>query len=184
MHRIFIAIPISEKLQQEILSWEEKYKKLLVVSKVEPPVRWLAGKNLHITLIPPWYADNNGIKNLKLKIKDSMTSLKPFKIQFEKVTYGPDPRRPRLIWTEGPTPKGLPELKAKLEKALDQKQEKRLFKLHLTIARFRPEDFKNFPVKKLDEEVDWRNEVNKIILMESHLARSGADYEVLSKFKL
>jgi 2'-5' RNA ligase len=198
--RIFIAIPISENLQREILEWEENFKNL--------PVRWLQGKNLHITLVPPWYTDEvekikEACRNFK-KISQSISYhpieqsdiVSPFEIEFRKVTYGPDPQRPRLIWAEGKTPAEIRNLKLEIERALNQKPEERQFKLHLTLARFGPrplrqrsgaggsETFSSFPIKKLDEKVDWKERVESFVIMESHLSPEGADYEVLEKIVL
>lgn len=55
--------------------------------------------------------------------------------------------------------------------------------MHLTLARFREEDFTNFPAKKLDEEVVWNETASSIVLMQSHLSRQGADYEILMEAK-
>lgn len=173
-HRIFVALPISAALQEEIVEWEKKFSTL--------PVRWLHGKNLHITLVPPWYEENvEKIKEILQKVHGAIGS---FEIEFEKVTYGPDPRRPRLIWAEGSTPKELVTLTTKIEEALGVTPESRPFRLHLTLARFRPEDLSQFPIKKLDEPVSWHDTVRSFVLMESHLSPAGADYEVLGEFAL
>lgn len=177
--RIFVAITISERFQREISEWETKYREL--------PVRWLAGKNLHITLVPPWYEEdvNKVIKKLAIgKLSD------PLEIRFTKVDFGPNPRRPRLIWAEGETGNKILEMRDKITEKLDIRSEKleqrtdRPFKTHLTLARFRPETFSSFSVKRLSESVDWRDDVGSFVLMESHLSREGADYEVLQKFNL
>lgn len=174
--RIFVAVPVSEKLQNEILAWEGGSRDL--------PVRWLAGKNLHVTLVPPWYEDN--IERAKALIGGALGKFKPFEIIFERVAYGPDPRSPRLIWAEGRVPQGLAALHGGLANALGAtlgfEPEARPFRLHLTLARFRPEDFRAFPAKELDEKVRWQETVNSITLMESHLSSAGADYEVLERW--
>lgn len=54
-HRLFIAITLSEELQKEILAWEVLWQK-----RLDSRIRWLAGKNLHLTLVPPWYEENVG----------------------------------------------------------------------------------------------------------------------------
>lgn len=169
--RIFLAVKISEPLQEEILEFENDFRKL--------PVRWLAGKNLHVTLVPPWYEED--IESAVSKIKNTRTN--PFYIEFSKVVYGPNPRSPRLVWAEGKAPAELIELEKLLENALGQKPENRPFLLHLTLARFRPEDFSRFLRKWLDENVDWKEEVKNFVLMESHLSRDGANYEVLREFE-
>lgn len=173
--RVFVAIGVSPKLQETIVEWEKNYQKL--------PVRWLAPKNLHITLIPPWYEENvEGVAKSLSFLEGKPGS---FEMEFDKVTYGPDPRRPRLIWAEGKAPEKIVRLKSELEKMLTKEPEQRPFiRLHLTIARFRPEYFVNFPIKTLDEKVFWQDTVTSFVLMESHLSRSGADYEVLTEKKL
>ncbi len=167
-----MSLPVSETLQGEIENWRAKYERL--------SVRWLAGKNLHITLVPPWCErDAENVKEICRRVKE-----KAFDVLFEKVEFGPDPRRPRLIWAEGKVPNELIALKSGVEKALGKEPEKRPFRLHLTVARFRPETFSSFPIKKLNEEVFWRDRVDSFALMEAHLSREGADYEVLEEFPL
>jgi 2'-5' RNA ligase len=173
--RIFVAVPISEELQEEILEWEKNYRRL--------PVRWIAGKNLHVTLIPPWESEEAEkvsmiLKTLEGKIGES------FEIVFERVCYGPRKEEPRLIWAEGKAPKEIQDLKTRVENILGQRPDGRPFKLHLTLARFNSRDFVKFPIKNLDEEVFWRQEVKSFVLMESRLLPEGAEYEVLEEIKL
>lgn len=170
--RIFIALTISAPLQETILNWQKKYVLL--------PVRWLKGKNLHITFIPPWYERN--VPEIKEKI--NKIKARPFEIKFTQVVYGPDSKRPRLIWASGIAPKEALTLKAGLEKTLDRKAELRPWLTHLTLARFRPRDFPGFPLKILNEQVIWQERFSSLVLMESMLSSQGADYHVLEEFKL
>lgn len=172
--RIFVAIPISPELQAKIRKWTKKISAL--------PVRWLAGKNLHITLVPPWYEENavGVVEKLKLLVM----GVRPFEIRFERVTFGPDPRRPRLIWAQGKTVSQITELRARIIDALGAKEEERPFRLHLTLARFKPETFSSFPIQRLDERVHWRDHVRSFVIMESHLFPDGADYEALAEIPL
>ncbi len=170
-HRIFVAIPISEDLQNEILEWEKSYKNL--------PVKWLRGKNLHITLVPPWEEEN--VEKVKTVLKLVENRAEPLEVIFEKVEFGPHFDEPRLIWAEGQALKEIQNLKIEIENVLGREPESRPFKLHLTLARFRPKDFVMFPVKKLDEKVFWEQKVKSFVLMESRLLPDGADYDVLGE---
>lgn len=170
-HRLFVAIPISEKLQIQVLDWSRNYKNL--------PVRWLSGKNLHITLVPPWYTQD--IASVKEDLESLKGKIASFEVKFETVSFGPKQSSPRLIWASGKTPPQIIELKTLSEKALNHPPENRPFLLHLTLARFRPEEFKDFSLKKLDEKINWMENINSIVLMESHLSQKGADYEILEK---
>jgi len=174
--RIFIAITIPKNLQQKIWDWQQSLTYQL-------PVRWLALKNLHLTLIPPWYEDN--LEKIFLALDALPKKYPPFKIKFSQVTFGPNRYQPRLIWATGETP----QASLVLQKALGSlfphlKSEKRPFRLHLTLARFRPEQFASFPIKNLNEIINWQTDVTSISLMQSHLSKTGADYEILKDIKL
>ncbi|HUZ93179.1 MAG TPA: RNA 2',3'-cyclic phosphodiesterase [Candidatus Paceibacterota bacterium] len=171
--RIFAAIAISDSLQEEILRYEEKWNRL--------PVRWLQGKNLHLTLVPPWYGE---VGETVASFANTAGSGVSAELTFQKVQYGPDEHRPRLVWAKGKAAKSIHDLKCRLEHLLEVKSEYRPWLPHLTIARFKPEDFSRFPVKKIDDAVSWSENVQSFVLMESSLSRSGAEYKILEEFKL
>jgi 2'-5' RNA ligase len=89
-----------------------------------------------------------------------------------------------MIWAAGPAGPEIEDLRSKILDLVDQEQENRPFKLHSTLARFRPEDFSKFPIKELNEQVNWRQTVDHIALYESHLSSQGAEYEVIEKIRL
>ncbi len=174
---MFIAIPLSGNFQNFSLNFQKKHPFL--------PVRWLFGHNLHITLIPPFYEDKEKLKELLREFKPEVS---PFNLNFEKITFGPSHEK-RLIWFEGKTPPEIIKLKNQLEKYLRNKEipievNTRPFLLHVTLARFRPEDFQKFPVKNLDEHSALQEKIDSFVLMESHLAPQGAEYEIIDKFEL
>ncbi len=173
MRRIFLALTLSEALQAEIIAWETKYDRL--------PVRWLLGHNLHVTLVPPWYAKN--LDEILATLR-RQGGTRPFEYEFNHVSFGPNARSPRLIWAEGKAPREMAELKMKLEEAVGARAERRQFSSHLTLARFRPEDFARFNVKKIDDRVSWKEKADSFSLLEAHLRPSGAEYEILETFKL
>src|SRR3989344_2672736 len=171
-HRVFVAIRVSQKLQEGVVKWTSAHPRL--------PVRWIAPENLHVTLIPPWYEE--AIERVEVEVANALQEAHPFPIEFETVSYGPTPKNPRLIWATGTTPQELTTLAKNLHKALKTPSENRPFQLHLTIARFRSEIFSSIPLKKLDERVVWAQTVDAVELMESHLKPSGAQYETIARF--
>ena len=74
--------------------------------------------------------------------------------------------------------KELENLQQRINESLGRVPEKRPLKLHLTIARFRPATFSSFPIKQLDEKVDWRDKINRVVFFEAHLSRDGAQAAV------
>jgi len=178
--RIFISLPISDDLREKIFLWREDFLRKNSNLKDSFKIRWLEGKNLHITIIPPWYEkDTLKIEN---RISQVIKEFKPFGVVFEKIELGPSPFSLRLIWLSGNVPKEILDLKKRLEDALDIKPERRPFKLHLTIARFNPNDFLSSGIKRVEEKIFWQEKISSLLIMESHLLKSGADYEILKKF--
>lgn len=177
--RVFIGLPTDFALQDAITIWQEGYHRL--------PVRWTPPHNLHITLIPPWEEENPAaVAGILSKFAGCVP---PFTVRFEKISFGPTPDAPRLLWATGNAPEPLCELKDRLEEKLrkegfDIPLESRDLLLHLTIARFRAEDFSRFPNKRMDEPVEWENEISSFVLFESHLSPSGAEYEELARIPL
>jgi 2'-5' RNA ligase len=172
--RIFIALPIGGDLIAQIDSWKKPNADL--------PVRWLQGKNLHITLMPPWeeeYPDD-----VIAKLEKMPREIGPISLEFNGTAYGPDAIHPRLIWATGEAPKELNQLKHQVEEAIHRHPDRKRFLQHLTLARFRPDTFKNFPEHHLEKRIHWKTTISSIVVMESKLLPTGADYTVLADIPL
>lgn len=174
MNRIFIGIKISKSLAEKTLGWKKKHNFL--------PVRWISEKNLHITLIPPFHEQN--VDTIKTKIELLKNFSDSIVIEFNRLSFGPNPKYPRLIWATAKTSKKLIKLKKYLHKILDKQTERRPFSLHLTLARFSPKDFRKFPVKKLDEKISWEERILSVVVFKSILSPKGAQYRILKEVKL
>lgn len=177
--RLFVAIAIPSALKRFIGAWQREHNEL--------PARFIAPKNLHLTIIPPWYAD---AKKVISQLKKFTTAAKPFSVQFETIECGPDSKRPRLVWAKGKASKELTSLHRELAKFLGIKTEHRPLIPHITIARFRHNSSTSTPgveevrtpgVKKV---IRWTMQVNSFVLMQSHLSRKGASYDVLAELPL
>jgi 2'-5' RNA ligase len=74
-------------------------------------------------------------------------------------------------------------LKGLCEVVFGQRAENRPYVPHLTIARFKEEDFAGLPAA-LEKEVSWKMKIDSVALYESKLYHSGAEYEILRKIEL
>jgi 2'-5' RNA ligase len=207
MKRVFVGIPIAKELGEEVLRWRNitplpplpRLRRTSnpplargEINKNSPPyeggdrggLRWLSPKNLHVTLVPPWYQDD---------IQDVIDRLQkvhgqPFAISFNQITFGPNPKAPRLIWAKGKASAELSDLKLSVEQilntAINDGRHLLQYQPHITLARFRAEDFGKFKARHLDEKISWHQKVESFALYESHLSPQGADYEILAEFKL
>jgi 2'-5' RNA ligase len=170
--RLFVAIPVLGKVKEGALAWQADHPNW--------PVRFLAGDNLHITVVSPWLETDVDLVVEKLD-KFVSDQREPFSINFFKVVFGPNRFNPRLIWAEGQAPVSLLELKNRLEQAL-AKPDNRFYRLHLTLGRFHLEDFGSAGLPDLFDRVDWTEEVKSFALFESTLSQDGADYRQIKEF--
>ena len=203
--RIFVGIPISEELQGRVLEWENKFNLSVPLGhfpsagKDEKTVRWIAPKNLHVTLVPPREEDD--IENVKRLLRSIRNDKASFDISFHKIAFGPDERRPRMIWAMGTAGEAINSLRLRINQAVGQKPDGRPFRLHCTLARIKnnfsqtfppPFDFARGDLKNaerpageaLPESIDWRQTVTSFVLYRPYLSPEGADYEVLATFPL
>ncbi len=173
--RVFIGIKAESNLINEIEEWKNKYQNKL-------NVRWIEKENLHITLVPPWYEED--LEKVIAGIDQIRALINPFEILFNEVCYGPDYKRPRLIWAKGETSETITKLKKSIEESISIKPENRDFKVHLTLARFKGSDFRSFVIKRIEDRVFWKIKVDTFCLFESLLSPFGAKYIVLKRFEL
>lgn len=170
MKRIFTALIPSESVRKEI--------RRFAASLPDLPVRWIEDHNLHLTIIPPWEVQD--IERVSECLKTAVRDIRPFEIQFTEISFGPDSRQPRLIWATGKPCGELLRLKTNLERELAIESGRSLIP-HLTLGRFHPEDFANFPLKTLRKQIVWVDRFDAAVLMESRRGRGGADYEILKR---
>ena len=86
--RVFIGIKVSKQLQKKVREWRKIHADL--------PVRWIKDRNLHMTLVPPWYEDDVAKAVRKLHAV-------PFKkhiITFDRVGIN---FKHKVIWIGKPT---------------------------------------------------------------------------------
>ena len=171
MARIFIGIKFIDKIQNSALRWAE--------DRQNWPVRWMPKGNLHITLVPPWNEEKlENIINILNNVQGRTSS---FKISFNKIIFAPPGSHPRMIWAIGDAPKELIEFNDTINKALNFKNS-RQFRLHLTLARFKPESYNKIKNKNLIKDINWSEDVKSFELIKSTLQPSGAIHEVIESF--
>lgn len=174
--RLFLACLISKSLQTKIANWQKRHH--------DWEIRWPDPKYLHITIVAPWWEKKT--RTILKILAELKVDVKPFTIRFSEISFGPNTRRPRLIWMTGKTPLAILRLKKELIKTLRQRKEKRPFNLHLTIGRFiNKKKLRIIPVKdNFFEKINWPDKISAFSLMESHLKPARAVYEELKRINL
>jgi len=182
--RIFIAINLPEEVKAELTELQKQWPDL--------PCRWARKDNLHLTLVFLGYIRKEKIIDILDAIKEAAKQTKPFLISLNKLCYGPEKQSPpRLVWVKGQRSQALIDVKKKIEDSLSGKvpfiREKRELLPHITLARIRQLDWKRSPSdkrSKIEQDVSIDFSVDSIELMESHLKRTGAEYEIMQSFAL
>jgi 2'-5' RNA ligase len=183
--RLFVAINLPREIKQKLETEVEKLKKLFMEAGFD--IRFLLPENWHLTISFLGYQIEEDLNSI---IEATQMTVKKFenpKIEFEKINYGPPDKPPRMIWLVGSkeTSQKLTLIKDFLEKELINRgvrlvrREYRLFNSHLTLAKF---ELSRKSLPPIEKSFSHKFEAKSLDLMESHLKRTGAEYEILARF--
>jgi 2'-5' RNA ligase len=183
--RLFIAINLPETIKKQI------NKELREIRyDFTNDIRFLKPENWHITLVFLGYQPVEKVPGIVQAMKITTGDFSKFEIELSNLTYGPLGKAPRMIWLNGSpeTSKKLSKIKSVLEKNLEEKgvnfpRDYPNFQTHITLARFPAvAKGKAAELPKIDKNLSWHFAVKSLELMESHLARTGAEYIQLISF--
>ena len=185
LKRVFIAINLPENLKKKLLEFQQKFKEL--------PAKWVKKENLHLTLIFLGYLKDFHLEKVKEITNKVSKEFSPFSVFLKRACFGP-PKifPPRLVWVELEKNENLENLVKKLQNLLKENKipfviEEREFLPHITLARIKKWEFQRMEPEerpKINEILKESFEVKSIEIMESHLKRSGAEYEVIESYPL
>ena len=195
--RLFLAVPIPGEVRERISQ---------VIQRLEPegwPMRWIDPDNAHMTLhflgdTPPEEA-----AILRLALPAVVAEHAAFDLRTAGLGVFPKLKRPRVLWLGlyGPAHR-LEALFNDLGDTLAEMQfpiEERPFSPHITLGRVRNAD--NAPIRDLPEKLRRAIDemaaegladpkdglpvpIDEVLLIRSHLERTGARYEIIDRFPL
>ena len=179
--RIFISIGLPEEVVHTLAEALKKWRWL--------PIRWSAEENWHMTIIPPFYADEKELFAAKEVMAVVARNFEPFRLAFDSIILAPPDKKARMIWFSGPQSKKLEEFKQKIEEVFlhsgaifSLKHEKRSVASHITLARFEEGNLHELEQKtRILEELKLSFLAEAVDITESNLKSSGAEYETLSR---
>ena len=183
--RIFFAVPVSNDIRETVGG-------ALRRSPVfDAPWKWIDPGNYHFTLRFLGDTDKRLLSPLRKAGETVAQKRSPFVIRLGRFGGFPDLRKPRVIFCgieEGK--KDLSQLASLLDQEIEYlgfEGERRPYNAHLTLARVkRPID--HFVGKQLESleplPEDTIQAVDRFVLMQSRLSRTGASYEVIDEFIL
>jgi 2'-5' RNA ligase len=181
--RLFFAVKISEAIKADIGAAVQSFP------LHNPPWRWIPTGNMHLTLKFLGEVDEGIVPDLKAVASDAAARVRPFRVVYGPFGGFPNLSRPRVIFfaaKEGA--RELAEIARLLEVGVEPlgiPRENRPFTAHLTLARIK-EPLPRAMVDRLASvpalPATAFQDVDRFVLMQSHLAREGATYEEIGSF--
>lgn len=166
--RVFVALKMAPDIAQALAQIARPLEHL--------GVRPIAKEDIHLTLVPPW--NEMAVPDAIEKLRTAIEGRYPFRLELRHVGYGPDPKRPRLLWVECSASEELTALHAALLLAFGRRDE-RLFLPHVTLARIRGNGTRVSRKWPIDRDLALIQEVATAELMQSPLP-GGRGYKVLA----
>jgi 2'-5' RNA ligase len=179
--RAFIAVELSQEIQQRLEEVISNYKSQLI----NVPVRWVPVSNIHLTLK---FLGDVSLSNLQLltdMIQAEVSSHHQFDISVGRIGALPNNRQPRVIWVGVEAPAELNAIQNGIEtltSRLGYAREERAFSPHLTLGRV-SRNSTSIDIKSISQALE-RNKVGflgatcveHIHLFRSDLQPAGAVY--------
>ena len=170
--RVFVGLNIVPEIASQLAKFAAALK--------APSVRPVAPADIHLTLVPPW--NETSIPDAIAKLGRVASGFSAFRLMFQHVGYGPQPRRPRLLWADCTATDEIAALRAALLQAFGQTDD-RPFQPHVTFARIRaagPAIARQHPI---DQPLSLTQRIGSVELFQSP-PPGGTGYRVLASLRL
>ncbi|HKV27791.1 MAG TPA: RNA 2',3'-cyclic phosphodiesterase [Candidatus Acidoferrales bacterium] len=134
--RLFVALDVPEQTRRSLDETIRRFE------NVCHGARWMRAESIHATLKFIGHVDETKLP----AIKESLAKVKlsgPVEIAFRQFGYFPEERHPRIFWLgiiAGPNLAALAAVIASNLESIGIPREKRDFKPHLTLARFKTDE--------------------------------------------
>jgi len=186
LHRIFIAINLPDEMKDQLLGYKQTWS--------EVPARWVSKDNLHLTLAFLGNTSDHELTEVCKLMQAAGERHKPFTVNINHIVYGPDTKRPRMIWALLEKSSELLALQKEVETTLQRSENlstslsaSQPFSPHLTLARLKTFELQRMEAEEIpevNEQISLSFVANSFEVMESTLKRSGAKYSILQSCPL
>ena len=175
--RAFIAIELPSEIRDALYTIQKQ------IGSRNAKIRWVAKKNLHLTL--KFFPQIPSDKLEKVKEKLSEIKFKPFKVKLSDLGFFPSKDIMKVIWVGLSNHEKIMDIQGDVELSLHGLYPKgERFSTHLTLGRVKL--FKN--KEKFFEVLDkvkipkLEFEISELVLLSSVLTKDGPKYSVIKRF--
>jgi 2'-5' RNA ligase len=183
--RLFFAVKVSDAVKSDV----ERAVRSFPLRN--PPWRWIPTGNMHITLKFLGEVDEGVVSGLKVVGADAAARARPFRVVYGPFGGFPSLSSPRVIFFQAiEGTRELADIARNLEAGVEPlgiPREHRAFTAHLTLARIKeplPRSMSERLASVPPLPPTAFQDVDRFVLMRSHLAREGATYEEVAGFAL
>jgi 2'-5' RNA ligase len=179
--RAFIAIDLPESIRAELRRRRASF------GSVCPEARWTQPEGIHLTLKFLGEISDRQVREVCEGLK-KLGRIEGFTIGLKGFGFFPDARRPRVFWAGVDAPPSLQQLAERVEEAMARigfAREERVFRPHLTLARFRVPQAQPALQALLSQQGEQelgKFKVSEFFLFESKLSPQGAQYRKVERF--
>ncbi len=146
-------------------------------------VSWAGPDTWHMTWMFMGDVPQSDVPKLQDKLTKAVTQIPHFDLQFDTLAFWPNARHPRyLVWLGDPEQTTLKELVKCLQTTFPKYAERRRFKPHITLARFRQarvDSPKPVTLPQLVNIPTTRWSIEQVHLYQSILSPQGAQHKSL-----
>ncbi len=173
-HRLFAAIEMNEEVKDYLFNLSKELE-------LDAKIKWVAKKNLHLTLKFLGYVEDTE------KVAGLLNNVKFNAFEFSLKCLGVfDLSRPRVLFADVSPVNDVLELQFKIESELKEMFETdESFSTHITIGRIKSLKDKNkfLEIIKRFKVEEMKINVNAFYLFESQLSKDGPKYRLIREFK-
>ena len=170
--RVFVGLKIAPAIASQLAE--------IVAGLERPLVRRVAPADIHLTLVAPW--NEVSVADAITKLAGVAARCGGFPLRFQHAGYGPQPRRPRLLWAECVASGEISALRTALLQAFGQAVDDRPFLPHVTLARIRAHPSAIVQRHPIDQPLALTQQVESIELFQSPPAGESG-YRVLASLQ-
>jgi 2'-5' RNA ligase len=183
--RLFFAVPAACGVREAVRTATDAFPER------NPPWRWIPPENYHVTLKFLGDVEEHLVPSLHEAAGRVTARVAPFTLAFDRFGGFPNLRRPRVVFYAASIGADrLRELASAVEEEVEPlgfARARRRFRAHLTLARIkRLLDGDSIAALEAMEPLPeaTAQEVDRFVLMRSHLRREGARYEEIGEYLL
>lgn len=184
--RAFLAFELPAEIKEQVRKVSEELKR----SNMD--MRWVKPDNIHLTVVFLGDVREGDISAMAREIEKVSCGFRPFEIYLKGLGIFPDRRRPRVLWAgyDGDIERMVMLRDVLYERLMpfEIKEEKRQFRPHLTIGRFRKTGRGNpmldDVIKKHEGLSSPALHVGELVLFKSELRPQGPEYTKLDSWAM